>query len=132
LRSRCSAAPALWVLALRHRQPVAFSARQIQLVETFADHAVIAIDNARLLGEPREVIGQQGTAGEILRAIANSPNVAKGVLGSIAERWREPSSRIAATSSDGESKSPMACLVQVAKAKARGNYSSPPHGDHLS
>ena len=75
----------LGVLVVHRSQPVAFTERQIKLLETFADQAVIAIENARLFNELTETVEQQRTTGDILRAIANSPGDAQAVLGSIAQ-----------------------------------------------
>jgi GAF domain-containing protein/anti-sigma regulatory factor (Ser/Thr protein kinase) len=75
----------LGVLVVHRTQPVAFTGGQIELLETFADQAVVAIENARLFNELTETVEQQRTTGDILRAIANSPGNAPAVLGSIAE-----------------------------------------------
>src|SRR5262249_3818840 len=49
----------LGVLALARTEARAFSAREIELVESFADQAVIAIENARLFSELQERLEEQ-------------------------------------------------------------------------
>jgi GAF domain-containing protein len=61
-------------LLLTRSQPSAFSDRQANLLVTFADQAVIAIENTRLLSALRESLEQQITTAEVLRVIAKSPS----------------------------------------------------------
>ncbi|HYC12849.1 MAG TPA: GAF domain-containing protein, partial [Stellaceae bacterium] len=75
----------LGVLVLHRTEPLAFTQKQIELVETFAGQAAIAIENARLFAELTETLEQQATTGEILQAISNSPTDARLVLSTIAE-----------------------------------------------
>jgi signal transduction histidine kinase len=73
------------VIFVVRREPEAFSDKQVQLLQTFADQAVIAIENVRLFSELRESLEQQTASGNILRVISQSPTNVEPVLQAVAD-----------------------------------------------
>ena len=72
-------------LALQRTEPRAYSGKQIELVETFADQAVIALENARLLNELRESLQQQTATADVLKVISRSAFDLRIVLRTLVE-----------------------------------------------
>ena len=73
------------VIALARQTVRSFTDKQIELVSTFADQAVIAIENSRLVSELQQSLQQQTATADVLKVISRSTFDLKTVLQALIE-----------------------------------------------
>ncbi|MDX3965113.1 MAG: GAF domain-containing protein [Bradyrhizobium sp.] len=72
------------MISVTRAEPGAFAPDLVQLLQTFADQAVIAIENARLFNETKESLERQTATADILKVMAASPSDVQPVFEAIA------------------------------------------------
>ena len=60
------------MISVTRKEPGSFAAHHVQLLQTFADQAVIAIQNVRLFEDVQEALAQQTATADVLKVISRS------------------------------------------------------------
>ena len=82
LRSRGAT---IGMIACTRREPGVFADHDVQLLRTFADQAVIAIENVRLFDETREALERQTATSDVLKIISRSSVELETVLDTLVQ-----------------------------------------------
>src|SRR5204862_1618775 len=97
---------AIGVISVSSPEPGAMSDKQMALLATIADQAVIAIENVRLFNETKEALEQQTAITEVLEVIGNSVSetqpVFEKILDSCQRLFRSEELGIYVVAADGQ------------------------------
>jgi signal transduction histidine kinase len=76
-------------IAIRRMEAQPFTPKQIDLLQTFADQAVIAVENVRLFNETKEALHQQTATAQVLKTISRSAFDLQSVFNVVVENATE-------------------------------------------
>ena len=120
------------VVTVGRAAPGPYSDTEIELLKTFADQAVVAVENARLFTQTREALERQTATSEILGAIASSPTQLQPVLDAVvkgavrfcgardAELYRLDGPYLKVAAHHGPISAPMGRLIPVVRGTVAG------------
>jgi len=81
-----SSGTSIGTIAVSRQTVGSFAPHHVELLQTFADQAVIAIENVRLFNETKEALERQTATADVLNVIGRSPTDAAPVFDVIGER----------------------------------------------
>ena len=77
---------AIGAISVVRRQPGALSGKQREVLRSFANQAVIAIENTRLFNELRDSLQEQTATSEVLQVVSSSPGDLEPVFAAMLEK----------------------------------------------